>query len=152
MRVFRNLSKGQILEQFESLQRESKHFNEMNEGGEVLSITVRWIGASTDFSQGDNTSSNVDGKVMSFTSEFGEQSFDKYAITFDGRVINMGAYCLRLANDLFTHVVLFQDNTKTNRFPEDQIKTDETSNEIELDEHVGIGRFCSYFGHSKNAF
>ena len=88
VRVFRNLSKGQILEQFESLRRESKHFNEVNEGEKVLSIMVRWIGASTDFSQ-ENNEKPVDGQVMNFTSEFGEQSFDKCAITFDGQAINM---------------------------------------------------------------
>ena len=80
MRVFRNLSKAQILEQFESLQRESKHFNETTEGGEVLTIMVRWIGASITLN---------DERAISFTSEFGEHCFDRCAVTFDGQMVNM---------------------------------------------------------------
>ena len=70
--------------------------------------------------------------------------FNEYGLTKNGEPFCVEKYCILLANQISTHVVLFKDNRTKSRWGieirEDDIVWDCTFNELKLKDYSGMAR------------
>ena len=75
--------------------------------------------------------------------------FNQYGLTKDGEALAVEMYCLFLANQASTHVVLFKDNRMKSRWGVEIIEEDIDwkwpFNELNLKHHRGMARFCAWY-------
>ena len=145
-------TKKELIQDFERLQQEAIEFESHHTDGEVLAIFVRWIGLDvqmSDLIENGCIQTPPTGHVRTFTYGDEEYSFTRHGLTVDGKPFCVDDYCLRLANNPSTHVVLIQDQTPKNTVQESDIDWSENFNELKLTEARGLARFSCY--HSKAA-
>ena len=75
-----------------------------------------------------------------------QYQFDIYGLTYEGRAVCVEDYCVKLANNESTHVIMFQDRNQTDHqmVRETDIDWKVPFNELQLVQRKGLKRFMSY--------
>lgn len=124
--------------------------SEQNSEGRSLTVIVRWIGWHLELSRSIQpiTRRPIDGLSKKFLHGPGDKyQFDIYGLTVEGRAICVQDYCVRLANNKSTHVVLLQDkkmNIDSQVVGEEDIDWGVAFNELKLRFRPGLDRFQSF--------
>ena len=75
-------------------------------------VIVRWIGYHVELQRKEQSfkMKPIDGASKVFASGRDESyQFDIYGLTYEGRAVCVEDYCVKLANNESTHVIMFQD-------------------------------------------
>ena len=90
-----------------------------------------------------------DGPSQSFRFRDKTYLFNEYGLTKNGEPICVEKYCILLANQKSTHVVLFKDNRTRSRWGveiiEDDITWEWNFNELKLKDYSGMARFQAWY-------
>ena len=150
MLVLEDRTKKELIQDFERLQQEALEYESHHTDGEVLTIFVRWIGLDVqmgDLIEGGCIQTPPTGHVRTLKAGGRAYSFTRHGLTVDGKPFCVDDYCLRLANNPSTHVVLIQDQCVKGTVQEGDIDWSENFNDLKLTEARGLSRFSCY--HSK---
>ena len=94
--MIENPSRTEVVEKFKQLLQYAIQYSR-----EGLVIMIRWIGL--------NIKGKYKIKVKSDLNQSSEDAvkFSRYGLTTQGEPVNVDAYCLKLANTIGVHVMLF---------------------------------------------
>ena len=129
------------------MHEESINFERENYG-KVLVFLIRWIGWDTKIYNDQeylkynfNPALSTPRNFIFGTSEYKK---DRFGITIHGELVCIEDYCVHLANQDQTHVILIQDLNEHNKYVENHVEWNKAYFELNLKDNTGLGRFCFY--------
>ena len=91
----------------------------------------------------------IDGPPKTFIHNDNAYIFDKFGLTKNGEPLCVENYCILLANQMSTHVVLFKDERIQSRWKIDILESDidweANFHELKLKNHKGLDRMCTWY-------
>ena len=88
---------------------------------------------------------------MTFNEKTGSVKFKRYGLTLDGFPICVDEFCLRMANNPHTSVILFQDWDSIQRIKEAQVIWGRNLTDLNIEDMTGLQSFCSYHAKPRTA-
>ena len=111
IRVWKDFTKYELIDEFEELYNQTLEFDQKNMPNETLGIIIRWIGWDIKvYNNYDNYRYQKEPENKTLTNFiFGSDEYKKeqFGLTKSGEAICVEDYCVHLANQKKTHVVLF---------------------------------------------
>ena len=148
VRTWYDKSKVELIELFEILYNQTIDFDERAKPSDTLAIIIRWIGWDIKiYNNYDNMRYEKEAEDEILTNFiFGSDEYKKdlFGLTKFGEAFCVEDYCVHLANQKSTHVILFQDLHEGPRNAQNHVEWQTAQCELNLKDNSGLARFCMY--------